>query len=102
MEQALERRLAAEVVGTAILVLFGAGSVVAALRVGDGKLEYVIGPLLGGALAVFAYDAIARPRLLEAAPARLVTGRVAASARSSPRRHPRRAEMAATSAGRRL
>src|SRR5256885_1058920 len=36
----LSRRLLAELVGTALLVLFGAGSVVAALLVGDGKLEY--------------------------------------------------------------
>ena len=40
MEQALARRLAAELVGTAILVLFGAGSVVAALKLGEGKLDY--------------------------------------------------------------
>jgi glycerol uptake facilitator protein len=40
MEETLGRRLAAEVVGTAILVLFGAGSVVAALRMGGGELEY--------------------------------------------------------------
>jgi glycerol uptake facilitator protein len=36
----LERRLAAEMLGTALLVLFGAGSVVAALRLGGGKLDY--------------------------------------------------------------
>ena len=40
MEHALARRLAAEPVGTAILVLFGAGSVVAALKLGEGKLDY--------------------------------------------------------------
>jgi glycerol uptake facilitator len=40
MEATLERRLAAEVVGTALLVLFGAGSVVAALRLGGGELDY--------------------------------------------------------------
>lgn len=40
MEQALARRLAAELVGTAILVLFGAGSVVAALKLGGGELDY--------------------------------------------------------------
>ena len=33
------RRLAAEGVGTALLVLFGAGSVIAALTVGDGALD---------------------------------------------------------------
>jgi glycerol uptake facilitator protein len=36
----LGRRLAAEALGTALLVLFGAGSVVAALRVGGGRLDY--------------------------------------------------------------
>jgi glycerol uptake facilitator protein len=40
MSSDLGRRLLAEAVGTGILVLFGAGSVVAALRVGDGQLEY--------------------------------------------------------------
>ena len=51
MEARLERRLAAEVVGTAILVLFGAGSVVAALRMGGGELEY---PGLGMVALAFA------------------------------------------------
>jgi glycerol uptake facilitator len=37
---ALLRRLLAEAIGTAILVLFGAGSVVAALTLGDGTLDY--------------------------------------------------------------
>jgi glycerol uptake facilitator protein len=40
MEVSLARRIAAEVMGTGILVLFGAGSVVAALRVGGGELDY--------------------------------------------------------------
>ena len=40
MDTPLPRRLAAEGVGTAMLVLFGAGSVVAALTVGDGSLDY--------------------------------------------------------------
>ncbi len=40
MEHAMARRLAAELVGTAILVLFGAGSVVAALKLGGGELDY--------------------------------------------------------------
>ena len=144
MEEILGRRLAAEVVGTAILVLFGAGSVVAALRLGDGELDYaglgmvaiafalaiaiaiyafgptsgahinpaasgpltggslnpartfgpmlvtgigggdaswgdlpayIVGPLLGGLVAAFAYDLIARPRALEeVAPAPLGDG----------------------------
>jgi glycerol uptake facilitator protein len=37
---ALGPRLVAETLGTALLVLFGAGSVVAALRVGGGRLDY--------------------------------------------------------------
>jgi glycerol uptake facilitator protein len=36
----LGRRLAAEPIGTALLVLFGAGSVVVALSVGGGRLDY--------------------------------------------------------------
>lgn len=40
MNSALVRRLAAEGVGTALLVLFGPGSVIAALTVGDGALDY--------------------------------------------------------------
>jgi glycerol uptake facilitator protein len=36
----LGRRLVAETLGTALLVLFGAGSVVAALRAGEGQLDY--------------------------------------------------------------
>jgi glycerol uptake facilitator protein len=37
---ALGRRLVAECIGTGLLVLFGAGSVVAALTVGGGRLDY--------------------------------------------------------------
>lgn len=40
MDAPLARRLLAESVGTGILVLFGAGSVVAALTLGDGNLDY--------------------------------------------------------------
>lgn len=40
MSYPLGRRLVAEGVGTAMLVLFGAGSVVAALTVGGGELAY--------------------------------------------------------------
>lgn len=40
MESKFARRLVAEAVGTAMLVLFGAGSVVAALTVGQGQLDY--------------------------------------------------------------
>jgi glycerol uptake facilitator protein len=40
MAAQLSRRLLAELIGTALLVLFGAGSVVAALKVGGGKVDY--------------------------------------------------------------
>jgi glycerol uptake facilitator protein len=40
MEAPLGRRLMAEAVGAGILVLFGAGSVVAALTLGEGQLDY--------------------------------------------------------------
>jgi glycerol uptake facilitator protein len=39
MAVSLARRIVAEVMGTGILVLFGAGSVVAALRMGGGELD---------------------------------------------------------------
>ena len=40
MNIALGRRLLAEAVGTALLVVFGAGAVVAALATGKGELDY--------------------------------------------------------------
>ena len=40
MKADLSRRLLAEMVGTALLVVFGAGALVAALEVGGGKLDY--------------------------------------------------------------
>jgi glycerol uptake facilitator protein len=40
MTASLSRRMLAEFPGTALLVLFGAGSVVAALEVGGGRLDY--------------------------------------------------------------
>lgn len=40
MNASLVRRLVAEFLGTALLVLFGAGSVVAALTLGNGQLDY--------------------------------------------------------------
>ncbi len=40
MESSLVRRCAAELLGTALLIIFGPGSVVAALTVGKGKLDY--------------------------------------------------------------
>jgi glycerol uptake facilitator protein len=51
MTPELPHRLLAEGVGTAILVVFGAGSVVAALTVGDGTLDY---PALGIVAIAFA------------------------------------------------
>jgi glycerol uptake facilitator protein len=55
------RRLLAEAIGTGILVLFGAGSVVAALTVGGGELDYAglgmvaITFALAIALAIYAF-----------------------------------------------
>src|SRR3954466_12146260 len=40
MAPELGRRLVAEAIGTALLVVFGAGAVVAALEMGEGKLDY--------------------------------------------------------------
>ncbi|HSE70211.1 MAG TPA: MIP/aquaporin family protein [Nocardioidaceae bacterium] len=40
MNVSLLRRVLAEFLGTALLVLFGAGSVVAALTIGEGQLDY--------------------------------------------------------------
>ena len=40
MNANLGRRLVAEFVGTALLVIFGAGALVAALDMGQGRLDY--------------------------------------------------------------
>lgn len=40
MDSSLGRRCGAELLGTALLIVFGPGSVVAALTVGDGTLDY--------------------------------------------------------------
>lgn len=40
MDSSLTRRLATEAVGTALLIVFGPGSVVAALRLGGGELDF--------------------------------------------------------------
>jgi glycerol uptake facilitator protein len=45
--ETLPRRLAAEALGTGLLVLFGAGSVVAALRVNGGRLDYAAFGMIG-------------------------------------------------------
>jgi glycerol uptake facilitator protein len=61
MSAELLRRLAAEAIGTAILVLFGAGALVAALTLGDGTLDYAglgmvaISFALAIALAIYAF-----------------------------------------------
>ena len=61
MEAPLSRRLAAEAVGTAILVLFGAGAVSAALTAGEGELDYAglgmvaISFAIGIAVAIYAF-----------------------------------------------
>jgi glycerol uptake facilitator protein len=48
----LGRRLLAELVGTALLVVFGAGAVVAALEVGQGKLDYAGLGIIGFSFAL--------------------------------------------------
>jgi glycerol uptake facilitator protein len=59
MDATLPRRLTAEALGTALLMVFGPGSVVAALRVGDGELDYaglgIIGLAFGLVVAIVVY-----------------------------------------------
>jgi glycerol uptake facilitator protein len=59
MTSNLLRRLAAEAIGTALLILFGPGSVVAALAVGDGQLDYaglgIVGLSFGLVVALVIY-----------------------------------------------
>jgi glycerol uptake facilitator protein len=59
MSAHLMRRVLAELIGTALLVFFGAGSVVAAIIAGDGRLDYaglgVIGLAFGLVIAVVVY-----------------------------------------------
>jgi glycerol uptake facilitator protein len=47
VDASLARRLLAEALGTGLLILFGPGSVVAALAVGDGKLDYAALGIIG-------------------------------------------------------
>jgi glycerol uptake facilitator protein len=49
---ALGRRVLAEAIGTAILVLFGAGSVVAALTANGGRIDYAALGMIGIAFAI--------------------------------------------------
>jgi glycerol uptake facilitator protein len=59
VDASLVRRLAAEAVGTGLLIVFGPGSVVAALAVGKGSLDYaglgVIGISFGLVVALVIY-----------------------------------------------
>ena len=59
MDASLSRRLVTEAVGTGLLILFGPGSVVAALALGDGALDYaglgIIGLSFGLVVAVVIY-----------------------------------------------
>ncbi|GII25257.1 MIP/aquaporin family protein [Planosporangium mesophilum] len=59
MSAHLARRVLAELIGTALLVFFGAGSVVAAIIAGDGRLDYaglgVIGLSFGLVIAIVWY-----------------------------------------------
>jgi glycerol uptake facilitator protein len=56
---ALGGRLVAEMAGTALLVVFGAGAVVAALRIGEGSLDYaglgIIALAFGLVIAIVVY-----------------------------------------------
>ncbi|MFF4146772.1 hypothetical protein ACFY0A_36770 [Streptomyces sp. NPDC001698] len=51
MTAELWRRLAAEAIGTALLVIFGAGSFVAALVMGRGQLGYAAMGIIGFSFA---------------------------------------------------
>jgi glycerol uptake facilitator protein len=59
VDASLSRRLVTEAVGTGLLILFGPGSVVAALAVGDGELNYaglgIIGLSFGLVVALVIY-----------------------------------------------
>jgi glycerol uptake facilitator protein len=59
MDGSLPRRLAAEAIGTALLMVFGPGSVVTALAVGNGELDYaglgIIGLAFGLVVALVIY-----------------------------------------------
>jgi glycerol uptake facilitator protein len=59
VDASLSRRLVAEAIGTGLLILFGPGSVVAALAVGGGELDYaglgIIGLSFGLVVALVVY-----------------------------------------------
>jgi glycerol uptake facilitator protein len=82
MTAELPRRLLAELAGTAILVLFGAGAVAAALTVADGQLDYAglgmvaISFAIGIAVAVYAFGTTSGAHINPAVTVSLaVTGR---------------------------
>ena len=93
MAGALPRRLPGEVVGTAFLVFFGAGSVVAALTIGNGRLDYpglgMIATTFGLAIAVaiYAFGTTSAAHINRDAPRRLGPRSEGSSARraGSPR-----------------
>ncbi len=64
-------RAAAELLGTLLLVLFGAGAVLAALRIGDGALDHAGRGMIAlsfgliVAIVVYAFGLIARPHLVD-------------------------------------
>jgi len=77
MSADLPRRLLAEGIGAGIL-LFGVGSVVAAVTLGDGALDYaglgMVSITFGLVIALAIYGAVARPLAFEREPAQRTTG----------------------------
>jgi hypothetical protein len=84
MSADLPRRLLAEGIGAGILI--GAGSVVAALTLGDGALDYaglgMVSITFGLAIALAIYGAVARPLAFEPEPAQRTTGDIEGAATS--------------------
>ena len=76
MDVTLPRRLAAEALGTALLIVFGPGSVVAALQVGDGVgyPRAILVEALGTYLLVLAIFALAVDRRAPVGWAGLIIG----------------------------
>lgn len=91
MSGSLSRRLMAESIGTALLVAFGAGSVVAALGAGDGELEgyaALVGIALTFglvvALAIYAFGSTSGGHINPAVTAALVATRRFPAAEAGP------------------
>ena len=84
------RRLLAEAIGTAILVVFGAGSVVAALTLGGGELDYAglgmvaITFALAIALAIYAFGNTSGAHLNPAVTVSLLRSAASHGRRSRP------------------